>query len=208
MKLYRFYLACLILALPAYLPAQAPDFEAFIKKFPVKKLPYQAVAKEKVKFSAAAQITQEEAATFLVGFENPNKQTVSHYSELIEPFPLTKNEEGMEIMAVGTAQRVALLQRTDQYILVLIRSKFETKNFEHISGEQYVLHTFTPSGEPLTAVPIAQKIQFDLHSNQVSSTIDAKGNIIAIVEVFAPSGNSKTEEKYRITESGLIEQIK
>ncbi len=201
---------CLIICLLAcpVVAQDKPTFASFLKKFSQKNLPYVCVVNPKANFRKNTQISKEEAANFLTDFPNTDGRNINIYESLIEPFPPTKNEAGIIFSAKTTAQKIALLKRTPTYVLVLIRVAFENQGLDNMAGEQYVLHSFTTDGKPLTSVPIAQHVQFDLHSNKVSGRIDAAGNIKTLVEIFTVSNPRQYEEKYKILESGKIVAVK
>jgi hypothetical protein len=188
--------------------AQSADFEAFIKKFPKKTLPIQCEYKPKQKFNKSLKISPLEAKTWLTSFKSPDGIDLNLYETLIEPFGPTKSPEGRLLQTKMNAEKVALLKQTDEYVLVLIRVYFLDKVMDYSEGERYFIHTFKPDSTPISVLWVAQKVQFDLHYNQISSQIDENGNIVSLVEVFAPSENTKKEEKYRITEMGEIVEVK
>jgi hypothetical protein len=188
--------------------AQEADFESFLSKFPKTQLPYNAAYQPNEKFNKALKISKSEAETWLTAFKSPAGHNVNLYEALIEPFGPTKNPEGEKLISRMKAEKKALLRRTEEYVLVVIRVSFLEKVADYSEGERYLLHCFTPEGQPISVLWIAQRIQFDLFYNQISSRIDESGNIVSLSEVFAPSDNSKREEKYRVTESGVIEAVK
>ena len=205
----RFFLIFLnFLIFSSFVRAQNTDFENFLKKFPTASLPYTCVVKPKTKFPKSSEMTKEVAEMYFSGFKNTHGHAVNHYESVIEPYGPEKGENGKIISSLAKAWYVALLKRTDNYVLVLTYLTFENKGIDYMEGEQYLLHSFTANGQPIQVLNLAQRVQFDLHSNKVSGKIDTDGNIICTVEIFAPSDNSKREEKYRITEQGRIEEIK
>jgi hypothetical protein len=204
----KLFFLLLLVTTPAYAQEVEPDLEAFLKRFPKTTLPYTCKVNPKAKFKKTSELSKEDAQNFLIGFKTPQGFNVDYYQTLIEPFPLYKNEEGKEHMDVSTGQIIALLKRTDAYILFVTRVAFEQKGFENVSGEQYLLYSITPTGLPIHVVPIAQKVQFDLHSNQTTSKIDKDGNITVEVEVYTVSGTEKKTEKYKIEGDGKIVSVK
>ncbi|MCU0444196.1 MAG: hypothetical protein MUE85_04705 [Microscillaceae bacterium] len=188
--------------------AQNPDFEQFIQKFPKQTLPYKCVYQPNLKFNKSLKITPSEATTWLTSFKTPEGVTINLYESLIEPFGPAKSPEGKTLVSKMKAQKLAILKQTDEYIALVIRIYFIDQIADYLEGERYLLHTFKLDGTPVSALWIAQRIQFDLHYNQISSQIDENGNITSLVEVFAPSANTQTEEKYQILDSGEIVVLK
>jgi hypothetical protein len=208
MKNLKLFYLILGLFFSSHLLAQEADFDVFIKKFPKGKLPYTCAYKPHVKFIKSLKINKLEAETWLSMFKSPEGFDVNLYESLIEPFGPTKSSEGKKLVSKMQAQKVALLKQTDVYVMVLIRVSFLQQVADYMEGERYLLHTFKPDGTPISVLWIAQRIQFDLHYNQISSIIDESGNIVSLVENFAPSDTSKREEKYKINEEGVIEVVK
>jgi hypothetical protein len=188
--------------------AQSLDFEKFIQKFPQQTLPYKCAYQPNLKFNKSLKISPLEAETWLSSFKTPEGFAVSLYETLIEPFGPTKSPEGRTLVSKMNAQKLAILKQTDEYIALVIRIYFIDQIADYMEGERYLLHTFKLDGTPISALWIAQRIQFDLHYNQISSQIDENGNITSLVEVFAPAENTRTEEKYQILDSGEIVVLK
>ncbi|TAE05328.1 MAG: hypothetical protein EAZ95_19905 [Bacteroidetes bacterium] len=189
-------------------PRPELDFKVFLAKFPKASLPYVFAVKEKAKFKKSAYLTRQEAGAFLTGFQNPDGANVSHYDALIEPFPFTKNPEGMIGGSIASGQRIAILHQNEAFVLVLTRVAFEQKGYDNVEGEQYLLHSYTHEGEPITVLPVAQRVQFDLHSNSVKGTIDAQYNINLQVEIYTVSGTETKTERYTISPTGKISEVK
>jgi hypothetical protein len=191
-------------ALPAH--AQEADFEAFLKSFPKRKLPY--LCEVKSSYKKKHPISQTEAKNFFTGFKNTDNHEVNHYEALIEPFMPSKDEEGREFASEATAYKVALLQRTEKYVLVLTRVVALQKGFENMESEQFLLHSFSITGEPIQVLPIAQKVQFDLHSNEIRGKVEANGSIWTRVQVHTISGTEERIERYQIQPNGIIQELK
>lgn len=181
-----------------------PDFKAFLAKFPKASLPYTFAVKEKAKFKKSANLTPKEVKAFLTGFQNPDGANVSHYDALIEPFPFTKNEEGRLGGSVATGQKIAVLHQTETFVLFLTRVAFEQKGYDNVEGEQYLLYSCGLDGKPINVLPVAQKVQFDLHSNSVKGTIDSQYNIKLEVEIYTPAETQKKMEHYVVQSNGKI----
>jgi hypothetical protein len=204
----KFISLILLLSFGFKLSAQEADFEAFINKFPKADLPYTCAYKPNLKFNKSLKISKLEAETWLAYFKSPFGHEVNLYEVLIEPFGPTKGRGGRTLVTKMEAEKVALLKKTDDYVMILTRVKFLEKVADYSEGERYLLHTFQPDGTPISVLWVAQRIQFDLHYNQISSKIDANGLITSTVEVFAPSENTKKEEVFQIQENGEIVVIK
>jgi hypothetical protein len=211
----RIKIYVLLLCLGTFAPVWAQtektpelDFKVFLAKFPKASLPYTFTAPEKPKFKKSANITRQEAEAFLTGFQNPDGANVSHYDALIEPFPFTKNPEGMVGGSIASGQRIAMLYQNETFVLLLTRVAFEQKGFDNVEGEQYLLYSYTAEGQPITVLPVAQRVQFDLHSNRVKGTIDAQFNINLQVEIYTVSGTETKTERYTISPTGKISEVK
>lgn len=203
MKIAFLILLC-FLTLPAH--AQEGDFEAFLKTFPKGKLPY--VCEVKSTHKKKYPISQTEAKNFFTSFKNTDNHEVNHYEALIEPFAPSKDEEGREFASEATAYKVAILQRTEKYVLVLTRVLAIQKGFENVESEQFLLHSFSATGEPIHVLPIAQKVQFDLHSNEVRGKVEANGFIWTRIQIHTISGTEEIIERYQIQPNGIIQKLK
>lgn len=204
MRTVLFLFFGLMIALPAF--AQQADFEAFIKSFPQEKLPY--LCKTSPAYKKQKPISKKEASAFLGGFKNTDGHTVSHYEMLITPFKSSKTEAGKGAMSKTKGYKIAFLQQTKAYIVVLARVAFIQKGFDNIEGEQFLLHTFKIDGTPIHTLPIAQKVQFDLHSNEVHGKVEANGYIWVRVQTHTVSGTEERIEHYQIQADGTIKELK
>lgn len=184
--------------------AQNVDFERFIKGFKKERLPYKFAPDTARKFKKSQAITSEEAGSLLKNVKNYRGSTPDYYSNLIEPIEPDTSYDGRLFMYKTDAYKVALLKKTDDCVVFLVCLRFIEQGIDYMKGEQYILYSFKPNGTPISLVPVAQRIQFDYHYNQVSSVMDKEGNINTLVEVFTPSGNEKSEEKYQLTTYGDI----
>ncbi|MCP4441768.1 MAG: hypothetical protein GY810_22910 [Aureispira sp.] len=186
-----------------------PELTNFLKLFPAKGLPktWKPDYKNPPKTAAIPKAAVKE---FLQKLKNPRNRKVDYFETYLEPFEGVQEGTEKKYYDSTWAYTGEMIANSSNYIAYTTLVRFRSNTSDNMEGEQLLLHTIKPNGKPIHTLPIAQRIFFDLHSNEVHSKIDKNGVITQEVWNYTPKDKDGAPYKkyYQINPDGTIQSIK